>query len=371
MRSIGTEYLYSLIDKGLMRDYSDEHFILRALRNDPEIIKDYSRYIGNKSAVSLINFNFALSFIHNLSVKLKILSDIFPQNDMECFVKNQLAAGKNNYSDHAFFEALSEISVLIYIGMFGGRVKQALYEPNINCTGKNPEARFIFDDDIVIDVEVKMPNFHNIDLSSIKYGAIKPNMALTDFQIKEIKDFCHHNNLNLIFPRVLKIKDYINAAEKFSIPTTARHFNLLFVNWTYTDIPECELNEPLTIITNPVNGFFSNNIGINLCGINEEYRNCLSAVVIYRDTFDSLMACDFRYQFKRMSFRYIINDLFNTNLEYNLLSKALGMNPCNTSVYTEWYPYDYIFTGLSAPDIQKKCREFLEPLLIGGLTNYL
>jgi hypothetical protein len=364
MRDPSNEYLYFLKGKGLMNEYSDQHFLVRALEGDPNLLENYKKYIGDQSLVALIEVNFASSFPSNLSLKLRNLEKIFSERDLENFVRHQLAAGKSNYSDEKFFEALSEVNVLNYIGMFCGKIKQAIYEPNLS-NNKNPEARFVFDDDIIFDIEVKMPNFHNIDLSNIKIGAIKPNMAFTDVQKERIQNFCLENSVDLIYPRVLKLKDFItSAAGKFVDSTSEKHFNLLFINWTYTDIPHCEVNEPYTILANPVNGFLSNNNGINLCGISEESRNRISAIIVYRDTFDSLLTCDFRYQFLGPKFRYIVNDFFNPRLKYGLLSGALGMAPCNTGITREYFPYDYIYTNLAPPDLINKCQRFLEPLLL-------
>ena len=95
---------------------------------------------------------------------------------MERFIKDQLSAGKQNYNEDTFFEAVSEVSVL-YFYTFRSRWKQALYEPPIGKSklSKNPEARFIGElslngdaQKITINIEVNVPSSHRSRIKNAK-----------------------------------------------------------------------------------------------------------------------------------------------------------------------------------------------------------
>lgn len=258
-------------------------------------------------------------------------------------------AGKENYSEAAFFEALSEINVLFYFCNFVGKIKESIYEPELGVNGANPEARFIFENDVIMDIEVKKANFNDsISILEGMNGAIKPNIALTQSTKNELQQFCLNNKLQLVFPRVSKLGEFIkSAANKFQNPTTNKHFNLLFINWTYTDFPECGVNEPMSIFINTENGLFYNDNALELIkhrnGRNIFDRNDLdkiSAVIFYRDTLETLLSGDFRFHFRERTFKFAINPINNKQLNFKMLSDLLGMNPCNDNIMINWYPFD-------------------------------
>lgn len=362
--NIITKFLFSLQAEGLMEDYSDKHFLIRAMNGDPDIISKYTDFIGDTSTTGL-NPDFSSSFLMNISSKLQKFSKIIPGSGFKKFVQDRLSAGKDKYEEHTFFEVLSEINVLNYVGTFAGVYKEIKYEPPLRGEA-NPEVRFILEDNTIIDVEVKMGNFTK-PLEIGKAGTIKPNIPITDKEKHDFKQFCQENDLAMMFPRILKVGDFIrSAASKFETPTSNKHFNVLFINWTYTDIPKCGLNEPLSIFINTKNGIFVNDEGITSCKIKADERNSVSAVVLYRDSFDSLLSGDFRYHFCGPTFRYLVNDLYNQGLEYKHLSNALHMNPYNISELVDWFPYDYVFTPEAPPDLNEKCRDFFTPRLVPG-----
>jgi hypothetical protein len=294
--------------------------------------------------------DFSSTFLINFSIKLQICANIFSEEKIFDFVANQLSAGKKKYREEAFFEALSEINVLFYFCNFVSKIKEARYEPKQGIHGANPEARFIFENDVIMDIEVKKANFTScVNLKKGEAGAIKPNIALTQSTKNELMQFCFDNKLQLVFPRVSKLGEFVkSAANKFQTPTTNKHFNLLFINWTYTDFPECGVNEPMSIFINTENGLFHNNNALSLIknrhGENIIDRNDLdkiSAVVLYRDTLETLLSGDFRFHFKEQTFRLAFNRINNDKLNFKLLSDLLGMNPCNDGIFSVWYPFDY------------------------------
>jgi hypothetical protein len=344
-----TEYIYSKYDEGLMKDYSENHFIFKAMKNELDIFTEYGQFLGKSSIVEFaVDDNF--TFLANLSNKLQRCATIFSEEKMADFITNQLSAGKSNYKDSIFFEALSEINVLFYFCNFVGNITEALYEPKLVNTNANPEARFVFNSNVIIDIEVKKANFTNtLDSAKGENGAIKPNIVLNESTNIELTDFCSKNNLQIIYPRISKLGEFIkSAASKFQVPTTASHFNLLFINWTYTDFPECSVNEPKSLFINTENGLFYNDEALNFIkdrnGVNIVSRDDLdkiSAVVLYRDTLDTILSGDFRYHFKNNKFKFIVNPINNSHLNFNLLSKLLRMNACNSNNICEWEYCDY------------------------------
>lgn len=221
-----SEYIYSLYDKGLMRDYSDNHFIIRAMTGQLDILKDY----GHLLDTSFVNpsIDFSSTFLINFSNKLKRCATVFPERNIEIFVKDPLAAGKQNYNEATFFEALSEINVLLYFCNFVGVIKTALYEPRQGNGDTNPEAQFVFNDNTTINIEVKKANFSNsINRNSGINGAIKPNIALKEEVKDELEAFCVTNQLQLVYPRISKIGDFVaSAGSKFQTHKT--HIIIMF-----------------------------------------------------------------------------------------------------------------------------------------------
>ena len=82
-RNILSEYIYSLYDKGLMKDYSNNHFLIRAMQGEIDIIAEYGHLqsanymdrIPEFSSTFLVNFSNKLQWCAKLMGKsrLKIL----------------------------------------------------------------------------------------------------------------------------------------------------------------------------------------------------------------------------------------------------------------------------------------------------------
>jgi len=109
------EYILTLKKNGLMDEYSDNHILIKAMRGEFDYFDKYPHLgqvgISNKSERDL-----ATTFLMNFSPKLQYISRIFNDADFNEFIKNQLSAGKDNYSEEQFFRAASEINVLKFLG---------------------------------------------------------------------------------------------------------------------------------------------------------------------------------------------------------------------------------------------------------------
>ena len=131
-------YLKNIWECGWLDEYSDEHFLIKAIENRLTTFVGYTQMLNNepnlhgviKAKGIIDNDTFNSNFCMNLSGRLACLESLFGSDHMERFIKDQLSAGKQNYNEDTFFEAVSEVSVL-YFYTFRSRWKQALYEPPI------------------------------------------------------------------------------------------------------------------------------------------------------------------------------------------------------------------------------------------------
>lgn len=292
-------------DEGIFDEYSDSHFLIQIMNGDTSLIH---RYLLDKNVYEDCQdtFSLGITFLINFTTKLKALSNYFGQKNIKDFMKNQFAAGKNNYSEDLFFEALSEIHILCYFIGFGpALIREAKYEPKLGETKKNPEARLVYENDMVLDIEVKTPRF---DCTNWEKESILPLRLLSKDGVKELSQYCYDSNITCIFPRALKIKDYINSAgSKFVKPKTNKHVNLLVLNWSYSNVIYEKIQEPYSIFCNNINGIFTNiNIAKQL-GISMEALKKISAILIYSIPNEMLIFGDARYLFKSREYKLIIN----------------------------------------------------------------
>jgi hypothetical protein len=171
------EFLNKIWTEGWLDDFSDEHFLIKAMHNQVQNFVGYDQLKQNNFNIYDYS-NFSENFLVNLSHKLDHLCKIFGEKEIKRFVKTQLSAGKSNYDEDQFFRALSEIEILKYFGTFGpGKLSKAIYEPAIGINGKNPEARFYYEDEIILDVEVKTPGFSH---EQYKEKIVIPSVLLND-----------------------------------------------------------------------------------------------------------------------------------------------------------------------------------------------
>lgn len=350
-----TGYIKKAWTQGWLDEYSDEHFLIRAIENRVTNIEWKTQLIFN-NATSInspinqggeINFNdFSLNFIINLSSRLFGMSEAFGDDKIKIFVEHQLSAGKVKYDRDQFFQALSEIEILSF---FCSRCKwdNVIYEPPLGINGSNPEARFevkLHDleqsnqTDVKVNIEVKTPEFPIIN--DIRARTTIPAILLSNKGKNEIQKLCTANNSKCIFPRATKLVDFINnTAKKFKKPKE-NEYNLLYINWSYSDFPSNGFLEAWSLLTNEVNGILTHpEIGINLPFKNpicsEAYER-ITAVIVYTSSLEQLMFSDFRYAWQKSGqvgprFRMFVlkKELREKKLanESDILFKITGMNP--------------------------------------------
>lgn len=319
--------LKKMNEKGYFDEYSDEHFLIKAMQGKMDYFNRYKHLVKNSTHFSTGEMN-ARTFIINFSNNIQWFCKHFTEKDMKKFIKDQLSAGKKNYNEEQFFRAMAEINVLNFLMNYGPNLENAIYEPKLGINGSNPEARLIYKDNIIIDVEVKTPGF-NTQIEGNEKGVLIPTFLLDEKQKNSFKKQCEKRNFKFILPRVDKLKDYINdAGKKFEMPKSKNHINVLFINWTYTDIEKRGYLEPYSLLYNNLNGILKNKEMALKIGINEKALKKISAIVIYQDSFDSLIFGDFRYMWSGYNFRMLPNTLMDKELiDIDLISSTLRMNP--------------------------------------------
>lgn len=334
------DILLKLNEKDFFDEYSDEHFLIKALNGEIDYFKKHSDLIKGSMYYSDSQMN-ATNFIANFSTKFNYFCSHFSEDDVRKFVKDQLSAGKGNYKEERFFEAIAEVNVINFLMAFGpSQLKKAKYEPKLGKNGSNPEARLIYENEIIVDVEVKTPGFKKV-LTGDEKGVLIPTFLLEDKERITFEKQCTKKGIKFILPRVMKLKDYINSAgKKFEIPKDKNHVNLLFINWTYTDVERRGYIEPYSLLYNNLNGILKNKEAALSIGINEEALRKISAIIVYQDSFDSLIFGDFRHMWNGYNFRMLPNMLIDQNLiDIDIIKDVLRMNPPKKN--DEMMPYAF------------------------------
>lgn len=316
-------------DKGWLDEFSNEHFLIKALEGDVSYFNKYKHLIKGSPYYSDSNKN-AINFIINFSQRFNYFYKHFSEKEMKKFVKDQLSSGKKNYDESQFFRALSEINVINFLMAFGpAKLDKAIYEPKLGESGKNPEARLIYSNEITVDVEVKTPGFQFEELTNpIQKGVLLPTILLESSEQSYLKKLCEEKKFNFILPRVDKLKDYINSAgKKFIKPKDKSHINLLFINWTYTNIKRRGYLEAYSLLYNNLNGLLKNKEVALSKGIEEEALEKITAVIVYQDNFDSIIFGDFRNVWNGYNFRLLPNCIINKELvDIDILKNVTRMN---------------------------------------------
>lgn len=349
-------FLHKAWTNGWLDEYSDDHFLIKAIENrlitfvgKEQLIENDINQQGIINSDGSINTTaFSLNFCINFSRHMQFLAQIFGEESIKSFITSQMSAGKQHYKEDTFFEALSEVSILSF---YAARCKwkQVIYEPPVivGDNKKNPEARFIgslycrvngknqleTEKTVTINIEVKSPEFpHNINE---KEKIAIPTILLTDDGRKEIKKFCKERGLLYMDPRVLKLRDFINsAASKFTIPQDDE-FNLLYINWSYRDFPSNSFLEAGALLTNEINGVLTHPEFAADIGIVPEAFEKITAVIVYTESLEGLMFSDFRHVWQRNGagprFHMWVIDEKLRNAEWmdesNILFYITGMNP--------------------------------------------
>lgn len=306
---------------GWLDEFADDHFLIKVIEERLDRYQGLIQLVANDARFYGINgSNFQASFCVNFSCKVARLICFFGEDRIKDFFTNQLSAGKERYDEAQFFRALSEVSILNY---WIQRSKTGEYEPRINGK-KNPEARFICKNGVTIDIEVKTPGFHDYDF--VQEFAI-PTVLLNETGRERFTSFCASHNLIGTMPRVKKLVDFLNsAAQKFDAVDHNSHMNLLYVNWTFSEVLESGYEEALSILSNPINGILTKkDIGISL-GVNEEVYEKITAVIVYTESLSGLMFGDFRWVWARDSHN---NPHFGIVVNHNHtdIFAVTGMNP--------------------------------------------
>ncbi|MBD5131308.1 MAG: hypothetical protein HDT28_01745 [Clostridiales bacterium] len=383
-------FLKSAWERGLFDEYSDNHFLIRAIENrlddfvgkDQLIANNYDSFgIVNEDG-SMNSESFCLNFCINLSRKLQYLANKFGTPKIDNFIANQLAAGKINYQEDSFFEALSEIAVLSFYGLMPW--DKYIYEPTLHLDSKkNPEATLIGqricktiknpnekEMTVQVNIEVKCPSFPHESHYNEKIAI--PTILLSEDGRKRVKHFCEQNSIKYLDPRVLKLKDFLNsAASKFSYPTE-NEVNLLYINWSYRDFQSNSFLEAWSLLTNEINGILTNQNAANSIDVDPEVFKKITAVVVYTESLEGVMFNDFRYVWQTngqgQKFRIWILDKdlreAEKNDKSNIILKITGMNPhppltqCLMLDYkskTEAERVDACKLSLDLCDLIKKC----------------
>lgn len=340
-------YIKSGWESGMFDEFSDNHFLIRAIENRISDIEWSTQLLSNNlnSIYTPINEHkkidfsfFSSTFVTNLSMRLNQMSIMFGQDKINVFVKKQLSAGGKNYNQDQFFQALSEIEILCFLG---SRCKwdAAIYEPPIGINGSNPEARFEVvsdkNENFAINIEVKTPKFPLY--SNSRKRLLIPTVLLNKRGREQIEQLCNKNNIECMLPRVTKLVDFINsAAKKFKKPQI-NEFNLLYINWSYSDFPSNSFLEAWSLLTNELNGVLTHKeIGTKLDfkeAISCDAYEKISAVIVYTSSLDQLMFSDFSYVWQTtpqvgQRFRMLV---LNPDIDKEMLFSLTGMNPHNPS----------------------------------------
>ncbi|WP_256972947.1 hypothetical protein [Clostridium botulinum] len=366
-RSIGknNEFLKYLIDinkKGWLDEFSDNHFIIKAINGEMDYFNKYRNLTKRSMYYSYTEDNNCTNFILNFFPKFQYFCNHFKEKDCEEFVKNQLSAGKSNYMEEQFFRAMSEINIINFLISFGpAHLIDSIYEPKLGINGSNPEARLVYSNGITVDVEVKTPGF-NKKISGNEKGIIIPTFLLEENEKEELKKICNLNDFKFILPRVGKLKDYINSAgKKFQRPKDKNHVNLLFINWTYTDVEERGYLEPYSLLYNNLNGILKNKEMALEIGIDKDALEKISAIIVYQDSFDSIIFGDFRYAWNGYKFRMLPNMLIDNNLiDVDTIKEVTRMNP--PKFPDELMPYEIIVNQNYLQD-SFKIAEFINTMI--------
>lgn len=340
-------------ENGWLDEFADNHFLILAIEDRLNHFDWEHQFVSNTTmdfftplnSDGTINFHeFAYNFIVNLSTKLAVMEFRFGTQQIQNFVVNQLSAGKTNYSIDNFFQALSEIEILSFYCRIDW--DNYIYEPPLNAHGKKPEARFegtfSFDDNlplkIQVNIEVKTPKFPLLQNPNRRVAI--PTVLLSDEGRQKFQLLCQQNNVKDLLPRITKLVDFLNsAASKFEIPKK-NQYNILYINWSYSDFPLDGFLEPWSLLSNELNGILTHpkiagRLSFNP-PLNPDIYNKISTIIVYSSSIDQLMFSDFRYVWKKslshtQQFRMFVLDkeLEKRELssESSILFEITGMKP--------------------------------------------
>lgn len=363
------ENLYPILPKmwkdGWFDEFSEQHFLIRALQKDKGIWNNMERYHRVYQGIDSVTRNtFPVTFCINFSAKMNLLVDVFGEKEIKKFVCDQLSAGKKHYNESQFFEALSEIEILVFFCQFGPGRAEGKYEPKIGKGKHNPEASLMYPEGERIDIEVKTPEFSYIHK---RQSLFMPLYSLTSEGIDKFEKICKKRGLLFQRPRISKLKSFLDSAcEKFIEPVNENHYNILFINWTYTEIPNRGFIEPCTILYNQYNGIFNHYGMAEKVGINNEIYKKITAIFIFQNPFEAIAFQDLRYLFATRQAVLLLNpfildseekkDNFYQTIQIRKNDFVLNEMP---NLYYDIEKYSYLYCSA---ELQKVINEYkIEP----------
>ena len=313
-------FLNNIWKDGWLDCFSNDHFLIHAINDNISNYHGKKRLEENNANLFCFKSHVGMDFSINLSNKLDHLCKVFEKEQIKKFVVDQLSAGKEHYDEDQFFRALTEVEVLHFFSNYVYSVnKKCIYEPHIGINGKNPEARFIFDNKVIVDIEVKTPGFSNNDILD---KLLLPTVLINNDGRNALSKLCVNRNVKCLFPRVRKLVDFLNsAASKFERPLSSMHVNLLYINWTYSEFPSKSFLEAYSILFNDLTGLLKHKeIGLQF-GVSEEAYSKISAVIVYTSSLNNLVFQDFRYLWSTKNFSIIF-----LNGDETLITKITQMD---------------------------------------------
>jgi len=305
-----TGVLKEIWEKGWFDEYSEDHILIKAIREGKVNFRRKDEIIQESTALYQ-NCDNANTFISNLSFRLFELKELCTTEVLKKFIE-QLAAGKQNYSEEQFFDTLHELQALHFMRRSISEDNiNVVYEPQIGGVSgkKNPEYRLCMTfqipgnnpgeiilpmDVYIFDVEVKtVSGFLDKNIAPSE-PYIVPLLPIEIEKKNELKTACNALGFQLELPDIMQLKDFLNdAAKKFEIPN-GNHFNVLFINWTFREIPNNYV-EPYMLLNNPHNGLLRfQEIGKKF-GIDDDVFNKISAIFIYSCPIQAEMFSDLRW----------------------------------------------------------------------------
>lgn len=347
------KFLCTAWEKGWFDEYSDEHFLIRVIENrlsdfigihqltENEI--NMFRTINDDGSINFEYFN--SNFCMNFSKRMHGLTLMFGEDNIKRFILDQMSAGKQHYDEDIFFQSLSEISILSFYGSIYSW-QQAIYEPKLHIeSAKNPEATLkgiisysskgtIVEELLTINIEVKSPKFTQRLHQNNKIAI--PTVLLTNEGREKVKLLCEKFGVTFLAPRVMKLKDFINsAADKFTHPQN-NEFNLLYINWSYSEFPSNSFLEAWSLLTNKMNGILTHPKVAENIGIKPDALKKISAIIVYTESLEGIMFGDFHHVWQTSSvglrFKLWVNDDNLRKLSFenktDVIRTITGMNPC-------------------------------------------
>lgn len=324
----------NFIPERFLEKFPKDHLIIKAAKGQadvPDNIRNAMFQFCRPKDNKRIQID-ALAFCASLCARTKTMIKYFGEEKMEKFFLNQLSAGKENYDESKLLQALSEVECICYALCTLPGDKIAVYEPITNGK-KNPEARIISTNEMAYsyDIEVKTPRFpERKDYIENKKKFFRVNIPINKNDLEKLREIVEGKGYIFMLPSIGKLKDYINSAgEKFLFSQATNQSNILFINWTFDDIYESNLMQPIACLCNEKTGLlkttkFHADFGIDINALKK-----ISAIVIYKDIVDSFVSLNMLDAIHSGNCKLILNDKFCENFDRNKILAELNIPEAN------------------------------------------